>query len=337
MKSPIEIFFASDTNYLPYLACAITSLSDHASPRLIYNIHILTTDFDDGSLGEVKKLIRNNITVTVHDLTERISEIKRELSVRLRDYYSDSIYYRIFIPKMFQSLKRAVYLDADLILTDDVAKLYNKNLGCDLVGAVTDESVVDVPVFCDYVKKQIGLTDERDYFNSGVLVMNLEAMREERIEEKFLYLLKTYNYDTVAPDQDYLNFFCRGRVTYLESGWNKHPIPENPLQESELHLMHFNMFNKPWRYDNVQNGELFWQTARRTPFYDTLIRQRAAYTDEARKRDLEGAKRLLMSAKRIADGGIYICDSERRANKRSIAKSYSLPRAKAIAGSKIFR
>ena len=187
--------------------------------------------------------------------------------MRLRDYYSDSIYYRIFIPKMFPRLKKAVYLDADIILNDDVANLYNTDLGDDLLGAVTDESVVGIPIFCDYVKKQIGLADERDYFNSGVLVMNLAAMRDERLEEKFVHLLKTYNFDTVAPDQDYLNLICRGRVHYLEGGWNKHPIAENKLKRSELHLMHFNMFNKPWHYYGVQNEDLFWESARHTPFF----------------------------------------------------------------------
>ncbi len=185
MKNKIEIFFASDTNYLPYLSCALHSLSEHSSPDNEYRIHILTTDFSEKSLAETKKLVRGNITVSVHDLSERIAEIKSELSVRLRDYYSDSIYYRIFIPKMFPRLKKAVYLDADIILNDDVANLYNTDLGDDLLGAVTDESVVGIPIFCDYVKKQIGLADERDYFNSGVLVMNLAAMRDERLEEKF--------------------------------------------------------------------------------------------------------------------------------------------------------
>lgn len=336
MRKQINIFFAADTNYLPYLSCAISSLSEFASPRLQYNVHILTTDFSEESLETTKQLVKSNIAITVHDLTKKIADIKSELSVRLRDYYSDSIWYRIFIPSMFSNIDRAVYLDADIILTDDVAKLHNTNLGQDLLGAVTDESVVGVPIFCDYVKKQIGITDERDYFNSGVLVMNLAAMREEKLEERFLHLLKTYNYDTVAPDQDYLNFLCRGRVTYLESGWNKHPIQENVIPDSELHLMHFNMFNKPWRYDNVQNGDLFWQTAKRTPFYDALIEQREAYTDEARAEDLEGAKRLLLCAKRITEGGIFISDSERR-QKRPAYEIYSPAITCAAVGSKAFR
>jgi lipopolysaccharide biosynthesis glycosyltransferase len=316
MKNETEIFFASDTNYLPYLSCALVSLSDRSSPDKKYNVHILTTDFSEESLAETKKLVGENITIDVHDLSERIAEIKRELSVRLRDYYSDSIYYRIFIPNMFPRLTKAVYLDADIVLNDDVANLFNTKLSDNLVGAVTDESVVGVPIFCDYVKRQIGIDDEREYFNSGVLVMNLSAMREEKLEEKFIHLLKTYNFDTVAPDQDYLNLLCRGRVLYLEGGWNKHPIAENVLPESELHLMHYNMFNKPWHYQGVQNEKLFWEAAKRTPFARELAAAKRGYTEKQRDNDLECAKRLLLSAKRIAEGSVFMQDAVCKKKKR---------------------
>ena len=309
MKNTKEIFFASDTNYLPYLSCAISSLSEHASGSEHYNIHILTTDFSAEALSETKKLIGSNITVTVHDLSEKIASIKAELAVRLRDYYSDSIYYRIFIPNMFPKLEKAVYLDADIILNDDVANLYDIDLGDNLIGAVTDESVVGIPVFCDYVKRQIGLERASDYFNSGVLLMNLDAMREIGLEEKFVYLLKTFNFDTVAPDQDYLNLLCHGRVHYLDRGWNKHPIAGNEIAREDLHLMHYNMFNKPWHYYGVENEDLFWNTAKRTPFAAQLAVARRSYTDKERNADLEGAKRLLLSAQRIAEGSVFMIDA----------------------------
>ena len=309
MKNKVEVFFASDNNYLPYLSVALTSLSDHASDDFIYNVHILTTDFSDDSLKTTKELVKPNINVSVHNIKEKIDLIKRELAVRLRDYYSDSIYYRLFIPSLFPRLKRAVYLDSDIVLTDDVAKLYFTDLNGNLLGAVTDESVISVPVFCDYVKCQIGISNEREYFNSGVLVIDLDGFRREGIEEKFTYLLKTYNFDTVAPDQDYLNFLCRGKVEYLDCGWNKHAIEANVIPRSELHIMHFNMFNKPWHYSGVQNGDLFWYYAAKTPFLSTLIRNRFAYTDEERERDSAGAVKLIEAAQRISEGEVFMAHS----------------------------
>ena len=139
--------------------------------------------------------------------------------------------------------------------------------------------------------------------------MNLEKMREEKIKDQFISLLCKYNFKTVAPDQDYLNFLCRGKIHYLERGWNKHAISENEIPREELYLMHFNMFNKPWHYSGVQNGDLFWYYAAKTPFLSTLIRNRFAYTDEERERDSAGAVKLIEAAQRISEGEVFMAHS----------------------------
>ena len=130
--------------------------------------------------------------------------------------------------------------------------------------------------------------------------MNLNKMREEKIKDQFVNLLCKYNFKTVAPDQDYLNFLCRGKIYYLESGWNKHAISENKIARDKLYLMHFNMFNKPWKYGGVQNEDLFWQIASKTAFNDSLISEKKNYTLEKQKKDAEAALKLLDSAKRYS-------------------------------------
>jgi lipopolysaccharide biosynthesis glycosyltransferase len=157
------------------------------------------------------------------------------------------------------------------------------------------------PVFREYVTKYVGLEAPEKYFNSGVLVMNLESIRTEKIQERFLHLLCKYNFKTVAPDQDYLNFLCSGKVKYLECGWNKHAIDENVIDRSELYLMHYNMFNKPWRYDNVQNEDLFWKFAKYTDFEEVLLSEKRNYSDEMKRADREAGVALVESAKELAN------------------------------------
>lgn len=301
MKNKVTVFFASDEHYLPYLTVAISSLANHSSAEYEYKIIILTTSLDDMELGQLKASLPNNISLSVCNLTEKIADVQNSLSVRLRDYYSESIYYRMFIPSTFGELERAVYLDSDIVLCDDIAKLYNMDIASSLVAAVPDETVGAEPVFIEYVKDYIGIPKER-YFNSGVLLMNLTAMREARIEERFLDFLTKYNYDTVAPDQDYLNYLCRGRVHYLEAGWNKHPIFCQQFN-GELHIMHYNMFFKPWHYFEVPGEELFWEAARDTHYLERLIAERHSYTDIQRQNDLLGAKALLEKAQSIMERG----------------------------------
>ena len=302
-NNEVNVFFASDERYLPYLAVAIKSLSDNAREGYIYNVNVLSEGFGKEALAPLLPKLSQKVKVKVHDVRKKIGALRDQLEFRLRDYYSVSIYYRMFIPSMFPELERAVYLDCDLVLCDDVAKLYFTELGDNLVGAVTDESVITVPIFCDYVKRHIGVAHEREYFNSGVLLMNLDLMRRMGIENTFVRLLRKYNFNTVAPDQDYLNFLCRGRVKYLAPGWNKHAIAGRDIPDSELHVMHYNMFNKPWRYDGVPRGDKFWQVARTTPFIDGILEGYKSYGDAERERDAEGGRRLLLTAKDIYERG----------------------------------
>lgn len=301
-RETVNVFFAADERYTPYLGVALASLSANASKDYNYRVRILTTDVDTETLAKLRECVSDNVTVTLCNITEKIKRVQRELKVRLRDYYSESIYYRLFIPSMFPELSRAVYLDSDIVLLDDVAKLYFTEVGDNLVGAVTDESVTGVPVFCDYVVNYIGVGEAEKYFNSGVLLMNLDGMRAAMIEEKFLHLLVKYNFNTVAPDQDYLNYLCFGRVKYLGMSWNKHAIKCGNIKDSELCLVHFNMFNKPWHYGGVPYEKKFWKYAKLTPYYTALIEEREAYTEEERQNDLRGSEKLLMSAKEIFEG-----------------------------------
>ena len=297
----VSVFFAADDGYLPYLEVSLASLSEHASPEYVYDVHILSSGFSEASLDCLKSIVKDNVKVTADDVTSLIAPIKEALALRLRDYYSETIYYRLFIPSMFKNLKRAVYLDSDVVLLEDVAKLFFTPLYGKILGAVTDESVISVPIFSSYVKGYVGARTANHYFNSGVLLMDLDGFRRNCIEERFRELLLTRNFKTVAPDQDYLNFLCRGKVRYLPSGWNKHAIAGRDIPEEDLYLIHFNMFNKPWRYDGVPYEAHFWRYADMTPSKELLRHEKASYTDEMKAQDYEAAGRLLNSAADILE------------------------------------
>ncbi len=295
----IPVFFAADESYLKCLAVALASLSEFASDEYVYDVKILSKGFSQQSAGILRDIVKPNVKITVCDMERRTAHLKESLAYRLRDYYSEAIYYRMFIPSMFPELKRAVYLDADVVLNTDVSRLFLTDIGDKLIGAVTDESVITVPVFCDYVKRQAGLLRAEYYFNSGVLLMNLDGMRAEHIEEIFLELLTRYNFNTVAPDQDYLNYLCRGKIEYLPCGWNKHAIAGRDIPEESLYLIHYNMFNKPWHYGGVPMEEYFWRYAKLTPFYEELMAEKLGYSDEQMARDEEAGKKLLDAAEKI--------------------------------------
>ena len=115
----INIFYACDDRYVPFLTVSLTSLIENASDTREYNITVLHSGLSNSSIESVKKLKKNNIKIGFCNVSDKLKAIADQLE--LRDYYTLSIYYRIFIPELFPHLQKAVYLDADTVLLKDVA------------------------------------------------------------------------------------------------------------------------------------------------------------------------------------------------------------------------
>lgn len=293
-RKTIPIFFSCDDNYIPFLAVTIKSIIDNANSFDIYNLYVLNTGLSETSKEILKKNETENISVQFVDLTDKIKEISKKLD-EVRDYYTQTIFYRIFIASLFPNMHKAIYLDCDIVVLSDILDFYNIELGNNILGAVVDDVVANNDDFKIYTKETVGVEASR-YFNSGVLLMNLDQYRENKIEELFVDTIKEYHFPSIAPDQDYLNFFCYNKIKYIDKSWNRMPVDDD--YEGELNLIHYNMFMKPWRYD-IKYEEYFWEYAKKTPYYDMLKEMKETYTDENKKSDLEGVSRMVKQAYNI--------------------------------------
>ena len=101
MSNEIPIFFASDDNYIPCLAVAIQSLIDNTSSDNIYKLIILQTDMSNSKINELLAFETDNIKIEIKDISSIISKLEKLLDLRLRDYYSSAIYYRMFISSLY--------------------------------------------------------------------------------------------------------------------------------------------------------------------------------------------------------------------------------------------
>ncbi len=301
-KPVIPVFFASDKNYLPYLAVAFHSLAKNASDKNLYKVYVLTDSLDNDDLLKLKKHETENVTIELVDVNSKIESIKKELSVNIRDYYSISIFFRLFIPGLFPQYKKAIYLDCDIVLMDDIAKLYNTKIGNNYLCGVLDETVYTNPTFIKYVNEALDVPETK-YINSGVLVMNLDKFRKYSIDKNFCHWLFSYNFGTVAPDQDYLNVLCKDSIVYVDRGWNQQPLGTKENPRDSLHLIHYNMFFKPWKYENTLYKDYFWNYAKDTEYYDYIKQQLAGYSDDKKLKDKQAAEGLLKYALELVDSG----------------------------------
>lgn len=295
INTTVPVFFSCDDNYLPFLSVALRSMIDNLSPATACRVHILNDGFCEEGQARLLAMQTERVSIEFVDVRPLIAPILEKL--KLRDYYTPSIYYRLFIPTLFPQYSRALYLDADIAVTGDITRLYNVPLGERLLAAIPDAIIASHEDFRLYAEGAIGIP-YREYFNSGVLVMNLDQLRLQGIRERFTYLLETYRFDTVCPDQDYLNALCHGQVLYLDDGWNKMSIDR--AYHGTPSLIHYNMFFKPWQYDDIAYGEIFWAYAERTAYAEEIRAIRAAFGLKDRLSQLSANRALHRNARRIA-------------------------------------
>lgn len=291
MKCTIPVFYSVDDNYLPFLAVSIRSLIDNLATDANCDIYVLNNGLRPDHLHRLAEMETDRVKIKLVDVTAKLAPLVKKLN--LRDYYTASIYFRLFIPSLFPQYKKAIYIDADTVINGDVSALYRMPLGNRLAAAVSDDIIASHEDFRRYAEDGIGIP-YREYFNSGVMLMNLEQFRHQEIEDKFVYLLNRYHFDTVCPDQDYLNVLCRGQVLYLDKGWNKMSIDDH--YDGEPQLIHYNMFFKPWQYDDICYSEYFWKYAERTDFLQEILQIRNAFGASDRQAQADANEMLHQNA-----------------------------------------
>ena len=276
----VPIFFAVDDNYVPLLCVALRSLSDNRTHRYDYKIHILIEELSEDSRHAISSFECENISIKFIDVREKIRALCAKL--HLRDYYTKATYYRFFIPELFPNYDRGLYLDCDIVINCDIARLYNCPMGQNLIAGIPEEVMTDIDVFGRYSEIVLGI-DRNDYINAGIIVMNLKKMRKIGIEKQFADLLGT-RACKVAQDQDYLNLICHGQIFYLNKKWNKTPMPDSNT-DIIPHIVHYKINFKPWRYDNIPYAEHFWRYAEKTEFNSLLRETKRNYSKAEIARD----------------------------------------------------
>ena len=300
----IPIFFTIDNTYAPYVTVAIKSIIENASNEYNYKIIVLYQDLTIDNMNKISKLSSEKFKIDFIFMKDEFKQITNRIEncyVRL-DYFTLTIFFRLLIPEMFPEYDKGIYIDSDVVVPGDISELYNTNIGKKLLGVCNDKSILNIKIFTDYIENAVGINKFK-YFNSGVLLMNLKELRERKFSERFFYLLEKYHFDCVAPDQDYLNAICKDNVVYLDEAWDAMPAEGQEMQKNPK-LIHYNLNDKPWCYDGIQYEEYFWEYAKKTEYYDDIVRFKNNYSDERKKIDSDGINLLLKKAVEIPNNDI---------------------------------
>ena len=291
-KAKIPIFFACDEGFVKYTMVSMKSIMENADRSRKYHIYILHMGITEATQAKVLAMADEEFAIDFVDVTDKMKSIADKLPIR--DYYSNTTYFRLFIPDMFPQYRKALYIDSDTIVVGNIAELYDHKLGKLYAGVCPDRVVAQTDILGDYVEKVLGVKRTR-YFNAGVMLMNCSQFRENHLLDEFLEMLHIYLF-VVAQDQDYLNLICKNQVLYMEPKWNAQVFGELACPEEEVGLFHFNMAAKPWHYEDCRLAEYFWKYAKMTADYDAIKEGLANYTDEQRRNDSVSGEKLIRLA-----------------------------------------
>jgi len=267
----MEIACIADRGYLRHVAAMLRSAVEHGPPAT-WKVHVLhASAVDDEDRDRLLETLADHcVDVTFHHVDRaRIAGLPE-------GYFPSSVWLRIFLPDLLPETRRLLYLDADTIVTDHLGPLWSTDLGDNLLGAVSNPLYPFQP---PYAREQLGIDDPLDYFNSGVLLMDLDAMREaDVVAELVRYALA--HPGNWYPDQDALNVVLRDRWSALHPRWNVQttlfelrstelPFPPDIVREALAHpaIVHYIGPFKPWRYMCTHPlQELYLAQAAQTPW-----------------------------------------------------------------------
>ena len=98
-KPIVPIFYACDDNFVKYTVVSLHSMMVNASKNYHYIVYVLNTNISEKMQQVMLDMQNENFTVQFTDVTDYLKSIRDKLP--LRDYYSKTTYYRLFIAEMF--------------------------------------------------------------------------------------------------------------------------------------------------------------------------------------------------------------------------------------------
>ena len=285
----MNIALGFDSNFAPYAAVTIKSILLHNK-----NIHfyILYDNLNQTDINKIDKLINtgNNCYVDWIDMTGKFDNLDAG------EWPSKTVYFPVALPSICKD-DRILFLDADVIVNGNLENFYNQDISDFYIGGAQDLGIITTfnknellssktegkMHAKEYYKKLFNYNNVEDfnsYINGGVLLLNLELMRNNNIENKMYEIFKKI--DFVFNEQDCYNYVCRNKIKAFSQAevfiiFKTHTLQNIPpairaeylknYTEDNKHLIvHF--IKKPWiePEENIPYKKIFYKIKAKTPY-----------------------------------------------------------------------
>lgn len=251
MTSKVSVAFSTDKNYVQPTVVAMASVLVNTKSDI--DFYVLSSDLsedDKNSFLQIKTVRNCNIV-----FKEINQDDYKKYFPAIDAHYTLPVYYRFLIPQLFPELDKVLYLDGDVIVKDDIAKLFAIDLENYPLAMCED--------FNKYtMNARLSMRKDSIYYNAGVILFNCKKWRVEDLASK-LFALALKNRDAVTfPIQDVLNPYMEGRILTIDKKWNSqvYQTEENKIiynfnsQKDATSIIHYIGKIKPWSSNAVRNN-----------------------------------------------------------------------------------
>ncbi|KZX16069.1 general stress protein A [Methanobrevibacter cuticularis] len=295
MKSgELHVIYISGNDFMPYAGVSIESLFENNKTFSEIYLHLFDRGIDNSNKEKLEALCKKyNRKLFLYDINEKMYDkiLNNKTMQKINLITSINTLSKLLIPQIIpKDIEKIIYIDADSLVLGSLENLWNMDITNYYFAAVEDLAVLSM---FPQIKTSLGLDNNSNYVNAGIMFINLTKWKEDNVEEKFIDFLG--DYDSFFMDQDVFNKVLFDKILIIPLNYNvlpafygfsydyfKYSKLESYYSENEIkdalenpiifHFARSNIVPRPW-----YSGELFklgnWVNKKK------LIRISPAYKD----------------------------------------------------------
>ncbi len=335
MNQAIPVCYICDKNYFLPTVVSVSSLLEQRAKGTRYEIFILSdskVESDKEMLGELRKRHTDCSITLVESAVVGEGKVANK-----KNHVTRIALLKYTLGNRFEHLDKLLYIDGDTIVQRDLSDLFNIDLGTNYLAAGPALIGLDEKYRVWHYDERLGVPFD-EYFNTGVMLLNLAAFREDELYEKLLHFTEN-NSGYVFMDQDAFNVVCRGRVTPLSQKYNLMPSSEKLLKlpgrsdqsgaglprPKDASILHFAGPQKPWLYPGAPWSKYYLGHFRRSPARGDYLKNWALYGVKRTERGLQkNVKRVKGMVRREIAAATKKLRSDDRAHRLATQQAFAL-------------